>query len=243
MVFDADTRLSQTGAMPICDEANHYFIDSATEGSKFGNVENFGSLCNNYLNKIFQEKKLNHPKIYLPENEKNIAKDFRNNLQRDKKIIMIHLGSGLKNKTLSAEFEQHLVLNSFKFGVPLIIKSPVEWEIEKIQNLIGFLERNGKKEGKDFFTFKGPLSTFVALISEMDLCIGYDSQSQHMAASLGIPFITLFTGHINRAFLKRWTPISKNFSRIIEVDKELVNHEEDALRKTIHHMEEFFQKA
>ncbi len=221
IVFDADTRLSQTGAMPICPEESHYFIDTVLDENEpeIDKIENFGILCNKYLNGIFNENEMTYPSIFLSEEDKDCAREFRKNLPKDKPIILLHFGSGLKFKTLSPEFEKKLALSTFDFGIPLIVKPPIEWEEKKVEELINFLNENGKKENKDFYTFKGPLSTFVSLIGEMDLCIGYDSQCQHMAAALEIPFITLFTGHINKIFLKRWTPISKNFSRIIEVDK------------------------
>jgi len=221
IVFDADTRLSQTGAMPICSEKDHYFIDTVLEEDNIdiNNVKNFGIICNEYLNKIFQENETSYPVIFLPDEESKKARIFRNSLPKDKPIIMFHFGSGLEFKTLSSEFEQALLLRAFDYGVPLIVMPVMDWEKERVKKHIEFLESNGKKQGHDFFTFQGSLSTFVALIGEMDLCVGYDSQCQHMAAALGIPFITLFTGYINKIFLKRWTPLSKNFYKIIDIDK------------------------
>lgn len=244
IVIDADTRLSQTGAMLICDNSIHYFIETALENDEVNieKVESFGILCNKYLNRIFNENKIGYPKIYLPKEDKQKAKEIREKLPKNKPVIMLHFGSGLKSKSLSPEFEKQLALESFKFGVPLIVKPPVDWELEKINRTIKFLNNNGKKEGEDFFTFNGPLSTFTSLIGEMDLCIVYDSQCQHMAAALEIPFITLFTGHINRIFLKRWTPLSKNFFRIIEIDKNSKNYEKEGLERAIECMKKFFKQ-
>jgi len=60
-----------------------------------------------------------------------------------------------------------------------------------------------------------------------------------MAASLGVPFITLFTGYINKTFLQRWTPISENFFKIIDIDKNQGNYEEYALNEAIKSLDEF----
>ena len=237
IVFDADTRLSQTGAMPICAPDRHYFIDTVLKNDN-EKVESLGRLCNDYLNRIFQESGMHYPKIFLPKEEIKKVKEFRKTIP-SKKIIMLHFGSGLKSKSLSLEFEKKLALVACNYGTPIIILPPVDWEMEKIKSTISFLEENGKVKGKDFFTFGAPLSTFVSLINEMDLCICYDSQSQHMAASLGVPFITLFTGYINKTFLQRWTPISENFFKIIDIDKNQGNYEEYALNEAIKSLDEF----
>ena len=43
-------------------------------------------------------------------------------------------------------------------------------------------------------------------IARSPLYIGYDSAGQHAAAALGIPAITVFAGHPNERFLRRWHP-------------------------------------
>jgi hypothetical protein len=234
IVFDADTRLSQTGAMPICSEDVHYFIDTVLEDEEvdLGFVKNFGALCNDYLNSLFNEEEVSYPMIFVSEEEKKKARDFRGGLPEGR-VVLLHFGSGIVRKTLSGEFERELLLKVFDYGIPLIVMPVLGWEKEKVKEHILFLERKGKKQGEDFFVFQGSLSTFVALISMVDLCVSYDSQCQHMAAAQNVPFITLFTGYINKNFLKRWTPFSENFYKIIDLDKNEGDYEGGEFRKSL----------
>ena len=45
----------------------------------------------------------------------------------------------------------------------------------------------------------------AALIGTSDDFIGYDSACQHIAASLGIPAVTVFAGTNNPRFIRRWS--------------------------------------
>jgi ADP-heptose:LPS heptosyltransferase len=58
----------------------------------------------------------------------------------------------------------------------------------------------------------------AGLIGESNLCIGYDSAGQHIAAALGVKCIDVFAGFSSPRMLDRWRPTGKGEACIVAVD-------------------------
>ncbi len=52
----------------------------------------------------------------------------------------------------------------------------------------------------------GSFASFVSLLSQCALYVGYDSAGQHAAAALGVPLVTIFAGFPSERMMARWTP-------------------------------------
>jgi len=257
IIIDADTRLSQTGAMPL-SKNNHYFIDTVAERDDYEDNRSIATICSDYIGQLLNAPSIHYPQIYLSEGDKKIAQDTWNCLGFNRrKIVLVSFTSGFESKTLSPNFEKRLINKLIELGItPLIERSPDINEDKKNVGLVNYMKENGKevieidlnkplnlldnKTEAAIYTFQSKVGPLAALIEKSNLVISYDSKNQHISAALSTPFITIFTGHINNLFLKRWTPISKNFSRIVEVQKK-GNYEDEALKNTEACLKEFFR--
>ena len=54
--------------------------------------------------------------------------------------------------------------------------------------------------------FHGSIGGWAAALAACRLAISYDSVGHHLAAALGIPLVTAFTGHPDERFLAAWCP-------------------------------------
>jgi len=258
IILDADTRLSQTGAMPISKE-NHYFIDTVMEDDDSERVESIAAVCGKHINRLLNTQNAGYPRVYLSERDKKIAQEIWDFFGFDKKnMALVSFTSGIESKTLSPSFEKKFISKLIELGfTPLIERSPDPQEDKKNVEVVNYLRKNGKevleidlskpldildkKIEAEVYTFQSKIGPLAALIEKSNLVVGYDSKNQHIAAAVSTPFITLFTGHINNIFLKRWTPISKNFFRIVEVEKK-GDYETEALKNTEACLKEFLSK-
>jgi len=243
-IVDADTRLSQTGSMPLVKTENHYFIDTTQKNGEFGvhindvsKVKLLGRVCNEYLNYVFEDNEIDYPQISLSKqgklNADSVFEEFGFN---NKFNILFRLGVGVERRQLSREFEIGLANKIIKQGHNLIlIRSPDADEEEKNMNFINALKNSGKsvteiivednkikvvgKKDADFYTFRGDLESLKGMIKNSSVFLGYNSNGQHIASALEVPFVTISTGHANRLFYKRWIPLAKTDYEVIEVNK------------------------
>lgn len=243
LIIDPSTRLSQTGLMPVSPLFSYFLMpfhmlkENPITNEDCKEIYSLGDLTNIYLDKIFGKSEKIYPCLYLNTNEENKIKSLWQKLSLNKDFVtIVHLGGEPESKWLSEEFEINLLRNLIEKKLkPILIRTPNRKEEEKNKCLIEMLEKGNKKivqieEGEnienedtskaDIYTFKGSISSFAPLIKNAQLYIGYDSLGQHLAAALEIPLITIFAGHINKVFLRRWTPFSKKINSIIEVNKQ-----------------------
>ncbi len=54
--------------------------------------------------------------------------------------------------------------------------------------------------------FHGSIAGWAAALAACRLAISYDSVGHHLAAALGVPLVTAFTGHPDERFLAAWCP-------------------------------------
>ena len=66
--------------------------------------------------------------------------------------------------------------------------------------------RNRDVRDADVLRFEGSIGGWAAACACAQLAISYDSVGHHLAAGLGVPVITAFTGHADARFATAWTP-------------------------------------
>lgn len=239
ILLDPDSRLSQTGMMPLIHPGSHYFIDTSVTDSekKENNIKSLGEICSSYLNHILGGYSDNYPRLEIRKNcFDDVRGIFKSLALTGKTVVTVHFGAEPESKFLSLDFEKSLILKLLELRViPVLVRSPKESEEEKIRYHVKEIKAEGRKvteltliggeykvdgaQAADIYTFKGDIGIFAALVKRSNLYIGYDSLGQHIAAASGTPTITVFAGHINQAFLKRWTPFGEGQITIIEIDR------------------------
>ncbi len=65
--------------------------------------------------------------------------------------------------------------------------------------------------------FHGSIGGWAAACLACDLALSYDSVGHHLAAGLGVPVITAFTGHVDARFAIAWKPHGPGAVTVIEI--------------------------
>ena len=65
--------------------------------------------------------------------------------------------------------------------------------------------------------FHGSIAGWAAALSACGLALSYDSVGHHLAAALGIPLVTAFTGHSDPAFAIAWQPRGPALVTVVEI--------------------------
>lgn len=65
----------------------------------------------------------------------------------------------------------------------------------------------GQLAGEAVIRFHGSIAGWAAALSACDAAISYDSVGHHLAAALGIPLVSVFTGFEHPAFPAAWAPV------------------------------------
>ncbi len=252
LILDTNTRLSQTGILPLGDLRSYFFMSTYLSEEEeyyaanleYDKVSSLGDITNIYLNRIFGVGSRTFPEIAPSKSDLHKISSLYKKFSLDKDFsVLVHFGGEPESKYLSLDFEKSLVINLIEKGIkPIIINTPVPREKVKIKSIIEFLNKNGvevvninseenSRSDKSAFLFEGSLGELTSLIKISNFYIGYDSLGQHLSSAVGTPLATIFTGHINKVFLKRWTPFGRGFSKIIEIDKKIDLYDSEKDRK------------
>src|SRR5205823_4527965 len=76
----------------------------------------------------------------------------------------------------------------------------------------------------------GAFAPFASGIARSQVCIGYDSAGQHVAAACGVPLVSVFTGFPTPRMFSRWRPTGPGPIEIVKVENETP---EDTLSRTL----------
>lgn len=79
--------------------------------------------------------------------------------------------------------------------------------------------------------FHGSIAGWAAALANCQLALAYDSVGHHLAAALGVPLISIFTGHPSPAFVTAWSPQGPGPRQLLTLTKE--QREDPAAWQTI----------
>lgn len=235
LVIDPDSRLSQLGVLPLCDDAHYYFFDSRSQESKENHLS-MAQMANAWADLLTGRQAFQYPKIWPLEALLATGRQLIDSLRKAgaKRIIVMNFGvGGNPRKRVGIGLETELMREVLVTPntVVLLDKGFGEEELSQTEvllstaSLAGYATQHTHFADHDF----SPLSWGVigiqcsvgeiaTLIAESDEYIGYDSACQHLAAALGTPCLTLFAGSNNSRFIRRWSPFGSGPSRIIHID-------------------------
>jgi ADP-heptose:LPS heptosyltransferase len=210
VVIDPDSRLTQLGLLPVCDDSRYYFFESRAFGG--GIDATLSDLTAEWLSEVFD---IDRVRPYLAPAEQARAAD-----------ITVSFGVGENaNKRLDGDFEYEVLRALLRYNVPVLIDRGAGGEETARVNALA--ERLGSPECLRLHD--GSYASFARHIAQSKLYVGYDSAGQHVANAADVPLVSVFTGYVCERMLSRWRPAGPN-ARVIAIDE---GNRESALQRTL----------
>ncbi len=187
IVLDPDSRLTQLGLLPICDDARYYFFESRA----FGGDTDAGltDLTSQWLSEVFD---MERTEPYLaPVLQPKIAE------------ITVSFGVGENaDKRIGGDFEYEVLRALLRYGVPVLIDRGAGGE--EADRITALAKRLGSPG--NLLLHDGSYASFASHIVQSRLYVGYDSAGQHVANAARVPLVSIFTGYVSERMLSRWRP-------------------------------------
>jgi ADP-heptose:LPS heptosyltransferase len=197
IIIDPDSRLTQLGLLPVCDEHNYYFFESRARGC--ATDRNLPELAADWAEEVLGVRG---------------AKPFvaPGHGPGDMPAIAVSLGVGENPaKRIPDPFEPELLSLLARTRMRLIIDMGAGGaEAERVARALQI-------SGATAETWNGSFAGFARIIAASRLYIGYDSAGQHVAAACDVPLITVFAGVPSLRFFSRWRPKGE-CCRVIRMD-------------------------
>ena len=252
LIVDPDTRLTQLGLLPLTEfnerltpaNLEYLFFPSREYGSDTS--LSLAELTCAWLNEVFAETALTHPRISLHQADIEAARKIGSTLRgaSGRQVVAINFGIGQNHlKRVTGEFEATVVASLVREGRAVVFDKGAGDEEGKragrVLEEVSSIERDGHRVriielgernladvlsredlDADVLVWNGRIGMLAALIGESDLYIGYDSAGQHIAAALQVPCIDVFAGSSSPRMLDRWKPTGKAETRVLAINSE-----------------------
>jgi ADP-heptose:LPS heptosyltransferase len=199
LVIDPDSRLTQLGLIPVCDDARYYFFESRAFGGDLDSP--LPQLASEWLAEVFDVR---DAKQYLaPQPVERVAP------------VTVSFGVGENaNKRLDGDFEYDVLAALLdRFDSVLLDLGAGGEEAERARQLH---RRTGHPARLKLH--EGSYASFASHILQSKLYLGYDSAGQHVADAGGIPLVSVFTGFPCDRMFSRWRP-SGPASHVVKIDE------------------------
>jgi ADP-heptose:LPS heptosyltransferase len=187
LVIDPDSRLSQLGIIPVCDEDSHLFFESRTY--REASADSLPLLTSKWIHEVLG---ISDARPFLAPDQQPYAAE-----------ITVSLGvGGNQQKRVHGDFETSVVAALLATGKRLMVdRGAGGEETERVDRIAGDLGNPSNLVLHD-----GSFASFASHILQSQLYFGYDSAGQHVAAAGSIPLITLFAGYATEKTYDRWRP-------------------------------------
>lgn len=209
IVVDPDSRLTQLGIIPCCDDSRYYFFESRA----FGGASDLPLpvLTANWLADTFGVED-QHP--YVAPNKVDKIAD-----------ICVSWGVGENaGKRVNDQFETEVLQVLLQKGRPVLLDRGAGGEEAARADSL-----HAKLNSPLLTLHTGSYASFASHIVQSRLYVGYDSAGQHVAAAARIPLISVFGGYVCERMMQRWRPAGPRAS-VIPVDSQ---HCSAALEATV----------
>lgn len=204
IVIDPDSRLSQLGLLPLCDEQRYYFFESRSYGGEGG--ESLSRLAMRWVAEVFGVANALPYVAPRAEGEPGEAG------------IAVSLGvGGNQAKRLADPFEERLLAGLLGKGLPVTIdRGAGGEEAERVDRALAALGPAASR----IRTWDGSFAGFAWRIARSRLFVGYDSAGQHVAAVCGVPLVSIFAGYVSRRMFQRWQPTGLGAAVVVAAEGE-----------------------
>lgn len=199
IVIDPDSRLTQLGLVPVCDDARYFFFESRAYGGDSSAA--LPALADQWL---FETFGMGGAPYLAPELDDREAE------------ITVSLGVGEnEEKRIGNEFEEAVLRQLLTLGHTILVDRGAGGdEAERVDALVERLAAPHLVK-----THTGPFSSFARQILSSRFYFGYDSAGQHAAAAGGVHMVSVFAGFASERMFERWKPTGPKmeFSRVLRV--------------------------
>jgi len=210
VVIDPDSRLTQLGLIPVCDEARYFFFESRAFG---GDLDlSLPELISEWVSEVFD---IDAPGPSLaPAPQPHVAD------------ITVSFGVGENmTKRVDDEFEFQVLSNLLRRHWRVLVDRGAGGEEADRVNALA--ERLGRPTL--LHLHDGSYASFASHILQSNVYVGYDSAGQHVAAAGHIPLVSVFRGFVCEKMFARWRPTTPE-ARVIRVDN---GNSSTALERTL----------
>ncbi len=199
LVLDPDSRLTQLGLLPVCDEARYHLFESRATAA--ASDLNLPALAARWAQET----------LGVPSATPYIAVGQASGLPATP-YIAVSLGVG--------ENPAKRIPDPFRIGPPrpalhsashlVIDKGAGGEEAARVERAVN------QSQARATF-WDGSFAGFAQVIAGSSLYVGYDSAGQHVAAACGVPLISIFAGFPAPRMFHRWSPSGPR-ATVIRVD-------------------------
>jgi ADP-heptose:LPS heptosyltransferase len=212
LVLDPDSRLTQLGLLPVCDDRDYHLFESRAYGG--ASEASLPELAAAWAEETLGVRGA-RPYLAVPPAPAAVPG------------IAISLGVGENPaKRLPDPFEGDLLRLLAATGLPITIDQGAGGEeSDRVQRAI-------ERSGASVATCDGSFAEFAAIIAASRLYVGYDSAGQHVAAAAGVPLITIFAGFPTSRMFHRWRP-QGHVIRVEEPGPDVLAQVSTALRRAL----------
>jgi hypothetical protein len=195
IVVDTDSRLTQLGMLPVCDEDRYYLFESRSYGAHTSDP--LPALASRWCEEVFGVK---HSRAYLAPARMQMPFD-----------VAVSLGVGEnEEKRIADPFEEELLRSLTNSGMAVVLdKGAGGAEAERAQRLAQLVAGVRLYEGR--------YAQFASMIAQARLYVGYDSAGQHVAAASATPLVSIFAGYPSERFFERWRPHGRGPASVVKV--------------------------
>ncbi len=190
IVVDPDSRLTQLGIIPCCDDSRYYFFESRA----FGGSSDLPLpvLTAQWLEEVFGAE--DAAPYLAPEPTERLAD------------VCVSWGVGEnEDKRLSDEFEADALAALLDKGATVLLDRGAGGE-EAAR-----ADRLSQDIGSPLLKLHtGSYASFASQIAQSSLYLGYDSAGQHVASAARVPVISVFGGYPCERMMYRWRPCGTN---------------------------------
>jgi ADP-heptose:LPS heptosyltransferase len=199
LVLDPDSRLTQLGLLPMCEDARYHLFESRGYGGE--SHLNLPALAAQWASETLGVSGA-VPYVAPIGQASYLAAPY----------IAVSLGVGENPaKRIPDPFEEQL-LALLSARLPLVIDKGAGGE-EAAR-----VERAVSHSGARATSWEGSFAGFAQIIAGSSLYVGYDSAGQHVAAACGVPLVSIFAGFPVPRMFDRWRPSGPR-STVIRVDQ------------------------
>ena len=201
VVIDPDSRITQLGLLPVCEEERYFFFESRSYGGC--GLETLPVLASRWAGETFG------------------AADARPFLAvagqpplPDQPVTAVSLGVGENPaKRIGDPFEEHLLAGLLRDGGLLVVDRGAGGEERR--RVDRALARVAAPPGR-VMSWDGAFAPFASIIARSRLYVGYDSAGQHVAAACGVPLVSVFAGYASPRMFWRWRPEGRGPYSVIQ---------------------------
>lgn len=199
VIIDPDSRLTQLGLLPICQEEDYYFFESRAYGGF--DSDTLRALTQRWASETFG----------VP----NARPYISTGLDAMEFATTVSFGVGEnESKRVPDPFEEELLR---RLPRPILIdKGAGGEEAERVERAVA------KAGGPGIVMWDGSFAGFAAHIQGSRLYVGYDSAGGHVAAACGIPMVSIFGGAVSERMYQRWRPTGHGKIEIVRPEQKSV---------------------